>query len=903
MDPRNPSVLFAAGPSGLFKTVTGAELQNTPAIGAILNAASNLPGPVAPGEIVVITGAGLGPAQLITGPSGGPYSTGLSGVSVQFGSIAAQLIYVSANQIAAIVPDSVLSSGLQITVTYEGRTSTPFPASVAPVAPGVFTLDSSGKGPAVALNQDGSLNSSTNPAKFGDLISIYVTGIGNAPVMASIDRAIGVPVTTKPLSPGVTQIDVRIPNGIQGGNGMPLLVQAAGINSQAGVTIATAVGANQPQQYALATYAGGGPPPTPIEAANAPIEYATAVTSDGAGNVYFVSSLNCVFKVDPLHSVTRVAGTSYAGYSGDGGPAINAQLSTTDFSDNALFGWPGGLVLDRSGNLYISDPGNHRVRKVSPSGVITTAVGNGTVGNTGDGGPATAAQLIYPAGLAMDNSGNLYIADVGQIRKVSPNGMITTVVQSGARGLAVDKSSNLYFSAGAFVRKASPDGTVTVLAGSGFIGDGGDGGPATSAQFIGPSGVALDDAGNIYIADVSRVRKVAPDGTISTFAGGGKDTLAGGPATSAMIDAQAVSFDSSGNLYIAGSVYVRKVSPDGLLQPVAGSPASPYYSGDGGPALDARLNWPHGVALDASGNLYIADTVNARVRKVGLDGRISTIAGTGVSGYSGDGGPATAAQLLGPFGLAIDSTGNLFIGDGSRVREVLADGTIRTVAGAGTFGYSGDGGPAAAAQLTVPSGLAVDRAGSLYILDTENNRVRKVTPDGIITTIAGTGTPGFSGDGGPAINAQLGITNGIHGIEPTGLAFDGAGNLYIADDGNVRVRKVSPDGIITTVAGSSRSLGYSGDGGPATQAQMSFPTALAADQDGNLYIGEGNRVRKVSTNGIITTIVGNDFGLVDPAGLAAGSQGRVYVADPNQNVVRLLLPLSSPIASKPDARR
>jgi len=209
--------------------------------------------------------------------------------------------------------------------------------------------------------------------------------------------------------------------------------------------------------------------------------------------------------------------------------------------------------------------------------------------------------------------------------------------------------------------------------------------------------------------------------------------------------------------------------------------------------------------------------------------------------------------------------------------------------------------PATAAQITIPSGLAVDRSGNLYILDTENNRVRKVTPDGIITTFAGTGVPGFSGDGGPAVSAQLGITDHIHGINPTGLAIDGAGNLYIADDGNVRVRKVSPDGIITTVAGSAIVLGYSGDGGLATEAQMNFPAALAADQAGNLFIAEGTRIRKVTSTGIITTVAANGSGisadapgaaveLGSPAGLAIGAQGRIYLSDPNYNKVRVMLP-------------
>ena len=246
------------------------------------------------------------------------------------------------------------------------------------------------------------------------------------------------------------------------------------------MTVATATAPqSQAPQYAISTYAGGGLPPSGIAAVNAPIAWATAITADSAGNIYFVSSLNCVFKVDPEGIITRVAGTSTAGYSGDGGPAVDAQLFTTDTSaEEPQFGYPGGIVTDGSGNLYISDTGNHRIRKVSTAGVINTVAGNGTPGYSGDGGLATRAQLIYPAGLAIDPAGNLYIADLNHIRKVAPDGGITTVltVDTTALGLALDKSGNLYVAGGPKVRKVSPDGTVTVVAGNGQIGDGGDDG-------------------------------------------------------------------------------------------------------------------------------------------------------------------------------------------------------------------------------------------------------------------------------------------------------------------------------------------------------------------------------------------------------------------------------------------
>ncbi len=665
------------------------------------------------------------------------------------------------------------------------------------------------------------------------------------------------------------------------------------------VAATAAVSPAMAQQFVISTYAGGAPLPTPVAAVNASIGYATAVAADTAGNVYFIS-LNCVFKVDPNGVMTRVAGNARLGYSGDGGPAVSAQLLTTDESEEPSFGFPGGLAVDRLGNLYVTDGGNKRVRKVSAAGIITTIAGNGSPGSSGDGGPANAAQLSDPGALTVDSAGNLYIADGRVVRKVSPDGIITTAAQTGGLGLAVDNAGNLYVaSSGAVVRKVSPDGTITTVAGNGTAGYSGDGGPATSAQLNYPLSLALDSTGTLYIGDSDRIRKVSSDGIISTVAGG----------PSAPIGVDGLAIDSSGNLYAAGYLRVRKVSPNGVVTAFAGDGGPPHYSGDGGPATVAQLNRPFGLALDTAGNLYLADGGNARVRMVSPAGTITTVAGNGAVGYSGDGGPATSAQLSYPMGLVVDSLGNLYIADsGLRIRKVSPDGLISTVAGNGSFGYSGDGGPAIRAQFAIATGLAVDRARNLFILDTENNRVRMVSPDGIITTVAGSGTPGFSGDGGPATSAQLGITSQIHGVNPTGLAIDGAGNLYIADVGNVRVRKVSPSGIITTVAGGARTLGYSGDGGPATAAQMDFPEALAADNTGNLYIAEGGHVRRVSADGIITTIAGNGIGgysgdggpaakaqMAGPHGLASDSRGNVYVADQYNNAVRLVQSISSAI--------
>lgn len=341
--------------------------------------------------------------------------------------------------------------------------------------------------------------------------------------------------------------------------------------------------------------------------------------------------------------------------------------------------------------------------------------------------------------------------------------------------------------------------SINTVAGNGSYGYSGDGGPADQAQLCMPICVTVDASGNLYIADYgsARVRKVDTSGIITTIAGNGNSSGAigdGGPAIEAMVRPHGLTVDASGNLYIAdySNYRVRKVDTSGIITTVAGNGVS-GCSGDGGPAIQAQLRTPDSVAVDAYGNLYIADPPNHRIRKVDTNGIITTIVGTGSAGYSGDGSPGAQAQLNYPNSIAVDASGNVYISDGSnyRIRRMDVSGIITTVAGTGISGYSGDGGLATQAQLGYPYCVVVDALGNLYISDKVNNNIRKVNTSGIITTVAGTGISGYSGDGGPAVQAQL--------KKQKGIAVDASGNLYIADDLNFRIRKVAPaPGVFTS---------------------------------------------------------------------------------------------------------
>ena len=598
-------------------------------------------------------------------------------------------------------------------------------------------------------------------------------------------------------------------------------------------------------------------------ATNAGLLGPTAMIVDTAGNLLIAdSSNNRIRKVGTNGIISTVAGNgqAYVTFSpyavGDGGAATNGTLS-----------YPNGLALDTNGNLFIADNGNNRIAKVGTNGIIVTVAGIPSLSGhyLVDGVQATSTSLNFPSGVAVDSSNNLFIADSqnARIRKVNASGIISTVAGNGTfgysgdggtatsakvnfpTGVALDTAHNLFIvdSGNHCIRKLAAN-IITTVAGNSTNGYSGDGGIATNASLSNPNCAAVDSLGNLYIADRgnSRIRKVGTNGIIATEAGRALND--GDFATNATFNsAWAIAKDSLGNLYVADTWNncIRKVDTNGVITTVAGN-GVPTYSGDGVAATNASLNQPSGVAVDAFGNLLIADTFNNRIRKVDMNGIISTVAGTGAVLFSGDGGAATNAKLWQPYGIAVDGVGNFYVADtrNNRVRKVDTNGVITTAAGNGGFSASGDGGAATNASFYLNYSVAVDSIGNLFITDRGNNRIRKVNTNGIITTVAGNGAFGYSGDGGAATNASLNLLLGV--------MVDSAGNFYISDAyPNVRIRKVSTNGIITTVAGNGVA-GFAGDGGSGNSAELSFPRGMAMDSAGNLLIVDGgnSRIRKLA---------------------------------------------------------
>jgi uncharacterized protein (TIGR03437 family) len=542
--------------------------------------------------------------------------------------------------------------------------------------------------------------------------------------------------------------------------------------------------------------------------------------------------------------------------SGDGGSALSVALSQ-----------PEGIALDSAGNVYFADAAVHRVRKITANGLIQTVAGTGVAGFSGDGGPASAALLNQPYGLAFDTSGNLYIADLGnaRVRKIGTDGTIQTVAGGGAlpatgtgqggpanitqlaqpRDVAVDADGSLYISdfGANQVYRVTTDGTLSLMAGTGVAGFSGVATSALLAQLNAPAGLAVDPTGDLYIADSGNncVRKVYNGVIITVF---------NTPAPTG------VSLDSTG-IFLTSGVFVSEIPSGGILTTLAGSGTAPYFGGDGGPATAAQLYSPSGIAVDSNGNWYIADTSNNRIRMVTPAGVISTFAGTGA-----------AAQLNAPSGIAIDASNNLYIADtgNNDVLEITPAGAITTIA----------------SQLNNPVSVAVDMQESVYIADSGNNRIVRVAADGTASTFAKIMGP-LAVAVDPAGNVYVADASQIWSVasdgtagslvkgltSPSGMAFELDGTLMIADTGANVIRRLSPSAVLTAIAGTG-TFGFSGDGGPALSAQLSAPSGIAIGANGTLLVADSgnNRIRSLTPAAAAAETA--TVAVVNAASLAAG---------------------------------
>jgi hypothetical protein len=654
-------------------------------------------------------------------------------------------------------------------------------------------------------------------------------------------------------------------------------------------------------------------------ATSAELKSPAGVAVDSTGNIYIADTFNNRVRAVNTHTtavtianvviqpgdIATIAGTTTGGFSGDGGPATSAKLDI-----------PSAVAIDASGNIYIADEDNNRIRKVLTTGIISTVAGGGT---GGDGGLATSAALSTPTDVFVAPSGDFFIADLedNRVRKVTvKTGIITTVAGNGTggysgdggpatsaeldspSGVAIDVNGNLYVTDALERLRVVDHATqiISTLAGNGNYGEAGDGGLAVNSELGGPARVALDKANNVYVADEGgeRVRAIGAarenlplaGGLIKTVAGDGTAGYSGdgGPATSAELKyPSGLAVDSSDNFYIAdyGENRVRKVTAStGYISLLAGN-GTAGYSGDGGAATTAELDYPFDVALDSKNNVYIADYVNCRIRAVNTGsaavtiagvtiqpGDIATIAGTGTAGYSGDGGSAILAKLNYPTSVTVDSSGNIYIADGDnyRIRKVTTAGTISTFAGTGISGYSGDNGAATSAKIGFPTGVRVDSSGDVFISDGYNARIRRVA-SGIIETIAGNGKFGYAVNGGAASIAELNY--------PWGIAVDVADNVFIADYDNSRARVVTTSGLIYTIAGTGTG-GYSGDGGMAADAELYYPTGIAVDSAGDVYISDtlNSRVRQITTSPTFYPAAGSYTG-VQIVTISSSSSGSI----------------------------
>lgn len=630
---------------------------------------------------------------------------------------------------------------------------------------------------------------------------------------------------------------------------------------------------------------------------------------------------------------------------------LNAQQVTTaagyiqGYADGsavpAKFNQPFGMAFNAVGDMYVADYNNHRIRKITKEGIVSTFAGS--EGGYADG-TGTAAQFAYPSGVATDIIGNVYVTDSwnNRIRKITPEGVVTTfagstqgyadgigtaaLFSSLSGGIAIDIDGNIYVIDSTRIRKITPEGVVTTLAGST---NGSTDGAGTDAKFgYGEKGLTIDTSGNIFVADSvnHRIRKITPAGIVSTFAGSTEGYADGIGTAAKFYYPSGIATDVAGNIYVADKVNVRirKITPEGLVSTLAGynqgyadgtgtaakfnnikrivtdvegniyisdddmirkvtpegmvTTISGYIAGYAdGGSIVAKFEGPKSLATDVNGNMYVADSGNHRIRKITPKGVVSTFAGS-ISGYSD--GTGTTARFDFPGAVATDTAGNVYVADTSndKIRKITPEGLVSTLAGS-TGGYVD--GIGTTAKFENPQGIATDIFGNVYVADTGNHRIRKITPEGVVSTLAGS-TSGYADGTGTA--AQF--------YYPIGLVLDALGNVYVADSGTGRIRKITPAGVVSTFAGPTTGLG--------TDEQLGPPFGITIDNSGNVYMTDfSHRIRKITSTGVVTTLAGSTEGFADgtgtaakfsyPGGITIDNEGNICVVDSGNNRIRKII--------------